>query len=109
MSENSHDYLKALILNSKPVQGIKKPLPKTVLLRRLELVRIWSQQNCQLLHFSHLAKILKVSDKTIRRDCSWLSVNRLLTPNMDRDIPFQPTESAQQYIGRFLTASGWKA
>jgi DeoR/GlpR family transcriptional regulator of sugar metabolism len=109
MSEKSHDYLKTLILNSKPVQGIKKPFQKTVLLRRLELVHIWNQQNCQLLHFSHLAKILKVSDKTIRRDCSWLSVNRLLTPNRDRNIPFQPTENAQAYIKRFLTAHGREA
>jgi hypothetical protein len=78
---------------------------KTIL-RRLELVKIWNSPYCQLLNYSHLAKILKVSDQTINRDCEFLSKYKLLMPLRENEIPYVVKETAQQYIARFLLAHG---
>jgi hypothetical protein len=101
--------LSFLIQNSKAPAGRKRRLSEKIIRRRLEIVKIWNSPYCQLLNFSHLGKILKVSSATVNRDCEFLAKHKLLMPLRESEIPYIVKENAQQYISRFLAANGIEA
>jgi CRISPR/Cas system-associated endoribonuclease Cas2 len=98
--------LPLLLKNAKAPPNRKRRLSAKILRRRFEIVRIWNSPYCQLLNYSHFAKILKVSSNTINRDCEFLAKYKLLLPLRTDEIPYTPTESAQQYLERFLAVHG---
>ena len=104
MSELSN--IPFLIQNSKVPTGRKRRLSEKIIRRRLEIVKIWNSPYCQLLAVSHLGKILKVSSRTITRDCEFMAKHKLLMPLRESEIPFVVKETAQQYLTRFLICHG---
>jgi DeoR/GlpR family transcriptional regulator of sugar metabolism len=69
-------------------------------------VEIWNSPYCQLLNFSHLGKILKVSSSTVNRDVVFLAKNNLILPLRENEIPYIVKENAKNYFQRFLASHG---
>ena len=98
--------LSSLIKNAKAPTNRRRRFSEKIIRRHFEIVKIWNSPYCQLLNYSHIAKILKVSSNTINRDCEFLSKNKLLMSLRENEIPYTPTETLEGYIQRFLVAHG---
>jgi len=98
--------LLSLLKKAMPLANRRRRYSSKIILRRLELVKVFNDSNNQLLNYSQLGKILKTSDSIIARDCAFLKKYRLLSPLRQKTIPFQTTETFNQYIERFLAAHG---
>ena len=96
--------LSSLLKNTKAPTNRQRRFSEKIIKRRLEIVKIWNSPYCQLLNYSHIAKILKVSDQTINRDCEFMAKHNLLLPLRENEIPFNVKETAQEYLQRFLTS-----
>ena len=71
MSEFSN--LPSLLKNAKAPTNRRRRFSEKIIRRRMEIVKIWNSPYCQLLKFSHIGKILKVSNRTVNRDIEFLA------------------------------------